>query len=506
MDISHWITHRAAWSPNKVATRFEGQETSYAAMEDRIARLAGALRGDLGVGQGDRVAHLGYNSPDLLQLLFACARIGAILVPLNWRLTAHEHAYQIGDCGPAVVLVEPPWHAHVDGLREPYPDLTTVAYGAPPGDGWRGYDSLLAAASPLACDGSMDLGLPVLIVYTSGTTGRPKGAVLTQNALFHGAVNSMAVFDMTSADHILTCIPMFHVGGMNIMTVPAMHAGATVTIHAQFDPAAVLAEMSASQPTLMIAVPAIAQALAAHPNFEATDISCFRCVCTGSSTVPAATFTPWHDRGVPITQVYGLTESGPTVTAIPITLGFTHSHSAGKAVLHAEARVVDETGNDCPTGITGEIWLRGPNMLTEYWNNPEATQEAFAEGGWFKTGDVAHTDDDGWIFVDDRQKDVIISGGENIYPAELENVLADCTDITEFAVIGRAHEKWGETPVCCVLPKDGAGLTKEAVLALFEDRVARYKRPSDVIFLDAPLPRTSLGKVQKFELRKRLGL
>ncbi len=504
MDISHWIAHRAAWSPDKVATRFEGRETTYSAMEARVGRLAGGLRDGLGVGPGDRVAHLGYNSPDLLQLLFACARIGAILVPLNWRLTPHEHAYQITDCGPNVVLVEPDWYDHMDGLRETFPDLTMVGYGDPP-EGWRSYEDVLTA-KPRACDYDIDLASPMLIVYTSGTTGRPKGAVLTQNALFHGAVNSTAVFDMTSADHVLTCIPMFHVGGMNIMTTPAMHAGATVTILPQFEPTAVLAEIAESRPTLMVAVPAIAQALAAHPDFAGTDLSCFRCVGTGSSTVPEATFTPWHDRGVPITQVYGLTESGPTVTAVPIALGFTHSVSAGKAVLHAEARVVDEEGKDCPPGVSGEIWLRGPNMLKEYWNNPEATAESFAEGGWFKTGDVAHTDDDGWIFVDDRKKELIISGGENIYPAELENILADCPDILEFAVIGRAHEKWGETPVCCVMPKEGVDLTKEAVLALFDDRVARYKRPSDVIFLDQPLPRTSLGKVQKFELRKRLGL
>lgn len=504
MDISHWIAHRAAWSPDKVATRFDGRETTYAAMETRVAHLAGGLRDGLGVGPGDRVAHLGYNSPELLQLLFACARIGAILVPLNWRLTPHEHAYQITDCGPDVVLVEPDWFGHMDGLKETFPDLIMVAYGDAP-EGWRSYEDVLTTAS-LDCDYDIDLASPMLIVYTSGTTGRPKGAVLTQNALFHGAVNSTAVFDMTSADHVLTCIPMFHVGGMNIMTTPAMHAGATVTILPQFEPTAVLAEIAESRPTLMVAVPAIAQALAAHPDFAATDLSCFRCVGTGSSTVPEATFTPWHDRGVPITQVYGLTESGPTVTAVPISLGFTHSVSAGKAVLHAEARVVDEEGKDCPPGVSGEIWLRGPNMLKEYWNNPEATAESFAEGGWFKTGDVAHTDDDGWIFVDDRKKELIISGGENIYPAELENILADCPDIAEFAVIGRAHEKWGETPVCCVMRKEGVELTREAVLALFDDRVARYKRPSDVIFIDQPLPRTSLGKVQKFELRKRLGI
>jgi fatty-acyl-CoA synthase len=505
MDISRWIAHRADWSPEKTATRFEGQETSYAEMEARVAALAGGLRDRLGVGPGDRVAHLGFNSPDLLQLLFACARIGAILTPLNWRLTPHEHAYQIGDCTPVAVLVEPSWFEHVDGLRTEFPNLKTVAYGAAPSADWMAYDELLDAA-PRGFDYGIDVESPVLIVYTSGTTGRPKGAVLTQNALFHCAVNSTAVFDMTSADHVLTCIPMFHVGGMNIQTVPTMHAGGTVTIHPQFEPGKVLAEIAESRPTLMIAVPAIAQALAAHPDFATTDLSCFRVVCTGSSTVPEAVLAPWHDRGVPINQVYGLTESGPTVSAVPIPRGFSHSGSAGKSVLHAEARVVDEAGRDCPPGVSGEIWLRGPNMLREYWNDPEATAEAFADGGWFRTGDIAHVDDDGWIFVDDRKKEVIISGGENIYPAELENVLAECPDIAEFAVIGRAHEKWGETPVCCVMPKDGADLTKEAVLALFDGKVARYKRPSDVIFVDEPLPRTSLGKVQKFELRKRLGL
>ncbi|MEQ8697045.1 MAG: AMP-binding protein, partial [Bauldia litoralis] len=231
MDISNWIAHRADWSGDRIAVRFEGREITYAEMEDRVGRLAGALRDDLGVGEGDRVAHLGLNSPELLELLFACARIGAIAVPLNWRLTPEEHAFMIRDCGPAALLVEPEYHAHAAELAARFPALRMVAYGSPAaplssGD-WLSYESITGGATAVRPDPKRDLRTPVKIVYTSGTTGAPKGAVLSQEAIFYNAVNGMAVFEMTAADHILTALPMFHVGGMNIQTTPAIHAGAT---------------------------------------------------------------------------------------------------------------------------------------------------------------------------------------------------------------------------------------------------------------------------------------
>ncbi len=503
-DISGWIAHRAGWAPDDTAIRFEGADISYAMLEDRIGRLAGALAGELGVAEGGRVAHLGVNAPEMIELLFACARLGAIFVPLNGRLTVEEHLWQVRDCGAALLFVEPDYFGHAAELAAALPELRIATYaGADPR--WPALERLCEAAAHCPPSLRADLRCPAKIVYTSGTTGRPKGAVLSQEALFHTALNGQSVFEFTRADRILTAIPLFHVGGMNIQTLPGLRAGATVLLHRRFDPAAVLGALAGDRPTLLAIVPAMARALFALPDFADVDLSGLRCVCMGSSSVPPALFAPWHAKGLPVNQVYGLTESGPTAVALPIADGFARSASAGKPVLHCEAKVVaDDSGRNAAPGKIGEIWLRGPNLMTEYWANPEATAASFAEDGWFRTGDLGRIDRDGYFFVEDRKTDMIVSGGENIYPAELERILAEADDLAEFAVIGRPDEKWGETPVCVAVPKPGAAVTGESVLALFDGRLARYKRPRVVVLTKGPLPRTPLGKVRKFELREAL--
>jgi fatty-acyl-CoA synthase len=246
--------------------------------------------------------------------------------------------------------------------------------------------------------------------------------------------------------------------------------------------------------------------MVAHPDFAKTDISCLKCICGGSSVVPETVIRPWLERGVSFNQVYGMTETGPVAIASSIPDGRRKSTSAGKPVPYMEAKLVNDAGGEVMTGERGEIWLRGPTLLKEYWRDPAATRESFAPDGWFRTGDVAHCDEEGFYYVDDRKKDMIISGGENIYPAELENILADCPEIAEFAVIGRPDPKWVEVPVCVVVRKPGRSPSAEDILALFQGKLARYKHPRDVVFVEGPLPRTSLGKVQKFELRQRLAI
>ncbi len=382
MDISHWVRHRADWSPDRVAVHFAGVDVTYAEMHRRVTRLAAALADDLRIAPGDRVAFLGYNSPVLLDLLFACARLGAVLVPLNWRLTVAEHRFIVADAGPRAVFVEPEFCGHAEDLRDGA--LALVACEAPPGHtrsgvplpdrgAWRDYAALTAgaAADPMAGDG--DLAAPLLVVYTSGTTGRPKGAVLSQGAVFWNALNSIAAHDMTSADHVLAVLPMFHVGGLNIQTTPAILAGATITIARRFDPDETLDLFAARRPTLFLAVPAVAQALSRHRRFTDTDLSSLRAICTGSSTVPEAVIRPWMERGIPVTQVYGMTESGPTAIALSIADAARKVGSCGKPVAHCAARIVDGDGHDVPAGQPGEIWLRGPNLMTGYWRNPGAT-------------------------------------------------------------------------------------------------------------------------------------
>ena len=499
MNLAHWIVRWADFQPGRCAVHFEGRDWTYADMAEGVARLSGAMAQGLGIRAGDRVAHLGYNSVDLLLLVFACARLGATLVPLNWRLAPPEHAYILRHAGAKALLAEPEFIAPTETVCGQFPGVHRVAYGG--ASGWRSYGDLMRSAEPLA-DGPGDFRAPMLIVYTSGTTGRPKGAVLSQNALLWNAVNSAQAHDLTSRDHVLTVLPMFHVGGMNIQTLPALHAGATVTLLRRFDPGAVLAALVGRRPTTTLLVPAVMQALLRHPDWEHADLSSLRLIMAGSSNIPEALIRPFHDRGIPVGQIYGSTETCPIAIYLRGEDAMRKPGSAGKPAVHCEVRLVDDDGRDVPPGRSGEILVRGPNVMDGYWDDPAATAAALRDG-WFHTGDLGHRDDEGFYYVDDRKKDLIISGGENIYPAELENVLADCAQIAEAAVVARPDSRWGEVPVAIVVPKPSSGITADAVLALFEGRLARYKHPHAVLFVDA-LPRNAMGKVLKYELRERL--
>lgn len=500
MDISGWIERWADFAPDKPAIRFEGRDIAYRSLHERIRAVARMLRNELGIGRGDRVAFLGFNSPDFLALLFACARLGAMLVPLNWRLAPPELLFILQNSGACVLFVEPEFVEPVETIRPDLPAGRFVRFGGLT-EGWANFDALVGGARGEDRLPGVTYDDPVLIVYTSGTTGRPKGAVLTQSALTFNAVNSTAVHDMTSRDVVLTNLPMFHVGGLNIQTTPALHAGATVVLQRRFEPDAAIAAIRDERPTLTILVPALMQALIDHPGWADLDIACLRCIDTGSTTVPAPLLDAYLARGVPVIQIYGLTETAPIAIAQRIDDAFVTRGSTGKPALHCEARICDADGNELPDGEKGEIVVRGPNVMIGYWNDPRATAEVLDAEGWFRTGDVGHRDAGGNYYVDDRTRDVIISGSENIYPAEVEIVLDECADIAEAAVVARPDARWGEVPVACVVRRAGGAITKEEVLALYLGRLARYKRPRDVIFMEA-LPRNAIGKVLKYELRE----
>ncbi len=497
MDISGWIERWADAAPDRVAIRFEDAEISYGALRDRIRAAAAALGARYGVRPGDRIGFLGYNSPEFIVLLFACARSGAIMVPLNWRLAPPEHKFILDDAGVSVLFAEPEFFDHIDRIREELSCRHFIASG----EGRVGWDAFAPSpgANPDSIAGPDD---PLLIVYTSGTTGTPKGAVLNQNALGHNALNSVAAHDMKSSDVVLVGLPMFHVGGMNILATPALYAGATVILQRRFDPDATVSAINEARPTLLTLVPAMLQAILDHPDWPTLDLGCLRCLDTGSTTVPLPLLRAFLDRGVPVIQVYGSTETAPIAIHQRIDEAWSTAGSTGKPALHCEARIVGPNGDELPPGEKGEIVVRGANVMTGYWNNPGATAEVMRDG-WFHTGDVGHADADGNFYVDDRIKDVIISGSENIYPAELENVLDGCVEIAEAAVIGRSDARWGEVPVAVVVRRAGADIDRDGVLALFDDRLARYKRPRDVVFVDA-LPRNVMGKILKFEIRARL--
>jgi fatty-acyl-CoA synthase len=490
MDLSVWIERWAAFAPDTPALTCDGSARTYRALAARIAGLACALGRDLGVGGGDRVAFLGANCPELVELLFATARIGAITVPLNWRLAIPELADILDHCAAAVLVCDPAFAGAGAALAEARPGLKLVGLGGE-------FDSLAnAGGKALPARGTPDS--PVLIVYTSGTTGRPRGAVLTQDALFWNAVNSTHMHDLTSADVVLTSAPMFHVGGLNIQTLPALHAGARAILHRRFDAGAVLAAIAEQRPTLTVLVPAQMTALIDHPDWARTDLSSLRMVTTGSTLVPHDLIHAFHARGVPVVQVYGTTETAPIAAYLRAGQARDHVGAAGLPAVHCALRLVDDHGREVGAGERGEVLVRGPNVMREYWNDPAATAAALHDG-WFRTGDIGHRDDAGFLFIDDRKGDVIISGGENIYPAELERVLAGSADVAEAAVVGRADARWGEVPVAVVVPARPA-LTEAAVLALFAERIARFKHPKDVLFVER-LPRNAMGKVEKPALR-----
>lgn len=499
MDLSCWIDRHADFSPEKAAIHFQGDDISYAALADRIARLAALLSTKLGVAHGDRVAFLGQNSPEALALLFACARIGAIFVPLNWRLAPPEHQRMLADCAPRAFFVEPDHLEHIDAIRNDLALASLIALGGA-GEGWLDFGALLAdtpeGLPSGAVAGDDDA---VLICYTSGSTGVPKGVVLTQKVLLYNAINSAHFHDLTSADRVLTTIPLFHVGGLNIQTTPALHVGATVVLQRSFDPGATFDDIARHGITLTVLVPAQLQAMIAHAEWPDADLSGLRAVTTGSTFVPHRFIQAFHDRGVPVLQVYGATETAPITIYTTLHDALDKVGSTGKPALHCEIRLIDDEGRDVAPGQSGEILVRGPNVMREYWRQPEVTAQALRDG-WYYSGDMAHVDEDGFFHVDDRKKDMIISGGENIYPAELENVLVDCQDVAEAAVVGRQDETWGEVAVAVVVPKEQNTLAADDVLKLFDGAIARYKHPKDVVFAES-LPRNAMGKILKDEVR-----
>jgi len=488
MNLAQIIERHAQFSPRQVALSFAGEEITYPALWQRIQRAAIVLQA-AGVQPGDRVAWLGLNDPAMLVLLFALARIGAILLPLNHRLAAPEHAAIVAHADVGLLVS--------DGTHAAAAVALARAQGC----------NLLPAVELSAGDHASTLpwtdesASPVLLVYTSGTTGRPKGVLHTQAGLVWNCVISNHAHELTQNDHVLSALPMFHVGGLCIQTLPALHAGATVTLHARFDAAAWLADVRQRRPTLSLMVPATLRAVLAHPDFATSDLSSLKLLVAGSSTIPVSMIAALHARGVPVGQVYGATETGPVSIYLRREDAMDRPGSAGKAGLHVEVRLVDGAGEPVATGEVGEILVRGPNLMSGYWK--DADNPAFAQG-WFHTGDLACWDETGFYKVVGRSRDMIISGGENVYPAEIENLLADCPKVAEAAVLGQPDSQWGEVVVAVIVKTPGADLDAAQVMQLFEGQLARFKHPKRILFCDA-LPKTALGKVQKAGLLERLG-
>jgi len=469
-DLPAW---HARARPAATALRFEGAAAGYAALHQRSLQWAGWLQSQ-GVRRGDRVAWLGLNHPDQLAVLFAVARLGALLVPLNFRLAPPEWDAVLADCTPRCVIHDAVWSSAARDLARRH---GLVAHGMDAPDGTM-VRSLPAPAR--------SAHLPVLLVYTSGTTGAPRGAVHTQGNLQANMAIAAQVQGMTPADTVATALPLFHVGGLCIQTLPALYAGACVILHARFDAGALLECIATDKPTLTLVVPAVMKALTEHPAWASTDLSCLRAAWAGSSTLPQALVDAFHARGLPVCNVYGATETGPFSIALDERRAITHTGTCGWPAPGVEARLAN-----AKDGV-GEVLLRAPNIVRHYWPDVPAVDAK----GWFHSGDLAQVAADGSWRIVGRAKDMIISGGENIYPAEIENALAAHPDVAECAVVGVADARWGEAVVAAVVPRDGCTLDVQALQGWLGQRVARYKLPRRYVAL-AALPRTALGKVQK---------
>ncbi|KQX78511.1 long-chain fatty acid--CoA ligase [Streptomyces sp. Root1310] len=493
--LGSWPARRARKTPHRTALVHGEQSTDYRTLYSRTTRLAHALRAR-GVRRGDRIAYLGPNHPSYLETLFAAGTLGAVFVPLNTRLAGPEIAYQLADSG-AKALVYGPSHAGlVAGLPGNSDVRTYLEVGAE-------YEGELAAASDEPVDTPVTPDDTCIIMYTSGTTGRPKGAMLTHGNLTWNAVNVLVDTDLTADERALVSAPLFHTAGLNMLTLPVLLKGGRCVLVEAFDPEATFGLIERHRITFMFGVPTMFEQIARHPRWADADLSSLRILTCGGSPVPTPLIAAYQERGLTFLQGYGMTEASPGTLFLDAEHAVSKAGSAGVPHFFSDVRVLRPDLTPVEAGETGEVVVRGPHVMPGYWGLPEETAASFADG-WFRSGDAARVDEDGYVHIVDRIKDMIISGGENIYPAEIEDLLLAHPDIVECAVIGVSDDKWGEVPRAVVVPREGVSLDPDEVLASLSGRLAKYKIPKSVVVADE-LPRTASGKLLKSRVRSRFG-
>lgn len=500
LGLAEWFRRRALRAPDCPALTFDDTTWSFAEMQDRIERFADMLAAG-GTTAGERVGYLGFNHSEFLVAMFATARLGAIFVPLNFRLTSAELAFMIGDSGVRTLIADAPHQAVIDTTRSALGCQRYLGLGAGT-TGWEGLDGLLATTWPPAAPVDVDVESCACILYTSGTTGRPKGAMLSHRNFWANNVNWMLAVNYNASDVALTSAPLFHSGGLCVITLPTLMAGGHVVLQEHFDAGEFIAAVERHRITSIFCVPAMMLFASQHGHFADADLSSVRIIVAGGAPVPEPLLQLYGTRGIPVSQCWGMTETATGATFLNTELALKKLGSCGTPGMLNEVRLIDFQGQPLTTPrVPGELCVRGDTVIRGYWNLPEATAEALGADGWFRTGDVAYQDEDGYYYICDRLKDMIISGGENIYPAEVESVLYEHPAVAEVAVVGAADERWGERVVAVVALKPGNALTLEDLQAFAERKLARYKLPRELRLVPA-LPRNTTGKVQKAALRE----
>lgn len=496
------LAHHASRAPDKPITVFEGEVTTYGEMATRAAGLAAGL-GQRGIGRGDVVALLSYNCPEFLEAIFAANYLGAIAMPINWRLAAPEVNYiLLHSQARALVCDESLLELANEATKDLEATLIQACISSVSADGWTPLGDLRRAEHrvaqvPVAADDVHRL------MYTSGTTGRPKGVMITHANLVWKNLAHTVEFGFTGADLGLACGPLYHVGALDLTTTSLIATGATTIIHRSFDASNVVDELERSRVTTVWLAPAMVNAIMALPNVEQRDLSSVRLIINGGEKMPIPLIEKIQ-RTFPsawFADAYGLTETVSGDTFLDRESIMTKLGSVGRPCLYLDLDIWDESGRSLPSGEAGEIVLRGPKVFKGYWRDPDATAAAFA-GGWFHTGDIGVRDGEGYLYIVDRLKDMIVSGGENIAGSEVERVLYEHGSVLEAAVVGRPDDRWGEVPVAFVVLRHNATATADMLLEHCRGQLARYKVPKEIVFLDA-LPRNPSGKVLRRELRGR---
>ena len=497
MIVKHydWASHHAEVRPDKAAIKRldTGEQLTYKELDKRSGCLAGWLQ-SIGIGKGDRLALLMRNCPEFFEVQFACNKIGAIFLPLNWRLTENELAYILANATPSALIYDAAFVAAAEALQSRCQLANILQFDLDAKDS--AYTEVIAAAhsyEPVQCTHD-DVAV---IMYTSGTTGHPKGAMITFGMVFFNCVNLGIPAGITTDVVQLVVLPLFHTGGLNCYANPVLHAGGTILLMREFDPGHALRVIGDVDEgvTHFFAVPAPYQFMMQHPEFEQTDLSRLQQAGVGGAPCAEAILNIWSDRGVALVQGWGMTETGPGGTALDVADGLRKIGSAGKPLLHTEVKVVTKAGQIVEPNEVGELYIKGPNITPGYWENLKATEDAFVDG-WLATGDAARVDEEGFIYIVDRWKDMYISGGENVYPAEVENILYQLPQIAEAAVIGIPNERWGEAGKAVLVLKPTKQLSTDEIIGHCLKHLAKFKVPVEFEFIDA-LPRNAAGKVLK---------
>lgn len=488
-----WLESHARLTPNQIAI-IDGEtkeSSTFAELNDRASRIADKLVLE-GIKKGDRIAILTPNHESYFEILFAAAKMGAIFVPLNYRLSPNELSYIIKDAGAKFLFYHIDFEHIIEQINLVLTEINTICIQS-------NYNDWLNHTKRFELDGCVSPSDPWVIIYTGGTTGLPKGVVLTHNNMIWNAINTIVSWKLSHKDRTYTILPLFHTGALNALSIPILYTGGTIVLGTQFDPFTTLRVIEEEKVTILLLVPTMHHMVIHHPKFDKTDFKHNPIFLSGGAPCPLPIYEGYSNKGLRFKEGYGLTEAGPNNFYLSPEEANFKKGSVGKPMVHNQISLIDDRGSKVADGEVGEIVIEGPHVFAYYWNNTEATEKTLKNGKLF-TGDLARKDHDGFYYIVGRKKEMIISGGENIYPLEVENILQNHPNISEAVVVGIEDNKWGEKVVAFIVFKQGEQKTDEELRAYCHQYLARYKTPKQFCFIDE-LPKTPVGKIDKKRLR-----